>query len=149
MIDIHTILDRLPHRYPFLMVDRILEIEPGKKIVGLKNVSTNEPCFQGHFPEYPIFPGVLILEAMAQTGGICVLSIDPEYARDKNLFFSSINKARFRKPVIPGDQIIIEMELVKHKGVFWVFDGKAKVQNDIVAQAELMASITDKQTAPQ
>ena len=146
-MDINSILKTLPHRYPFLLVDRILEIEPGTRIVGLKNVSVNEPCFQGHFPEFPIFPGVLILEAMAQTGGICVLAMEPEKALNKNLFFSSINKARFRKPVIPGDQIIIEMERLKHIGVFWVFDGKAKVNGEVAAQAELMASVVDKETA--
>ena len=146
-MDINSILKTLPHRYPFLLVDRILEIEPGTRIVGLRNVSVNEPCFQGHFPEFPIFPGVLILEAMAQTGGICVLAMEPEKALNKNLFFSSINKARFRKPVIPGDQIIIEMERLKHKGVFWVFDGKAKVNGEVAAQAELMASVVDKETA--
>ncbi len=147
MTDINAILKTLPHRYPFLMVDRILEIEPGRRIVGLKNVTVNEPCFQGHFPEYPIFPGVLILEAMAQTGGICVLATDPEKAPKKNLFFSSINKARFRKPVIPGDQILIKMELLKHKGNFWVFEGKATVNDELAAQAELMASVVDKETA--
>jgi 3-hydroxyacyl-[acyl-carrier-protein] dehydratase len=144
-MDINAILKALPHRYPFLMIDRILEIDPGKTIVGLKNVTVNEPCFQGHFPEYPIFPGVLILEAMAQTGGICVLATDPDLAQSKDLFFSAINKARFRKPVIPGDQIRIEMVMLKHKGSFWVFEGKAKVEDERVAQAELMASVVDKQ----
>jgi 3-hydroxyacyl-[acyl-carrier-protein] dehydratase len=147
MMDINTILKTLPHRYPFLLVDRIAQIEPGERIVGIKNVSVNEPCFQGHFPEYPIFPGVLILEAMAQTGGICVLAMEPDEAPNKNLFFSSINKARFRKPVVPGDQIVIEMVRLKHKGTFWVFDGKARVDGEIAAQAELMASVVDKPTA--
>lgn len=146
MIDINRILKLLPHRYPFLLIDRIQEIEPGKRIVGLKNVSANEPCFQGHFPDYPILPGVLILEAMAQAGGICVLAMDPEHTENKNLFFSGINKARFRRPVIPGDQIILTLEMLKHKGTLWIFHGTATVNDELAAEAELLASVVEKQT---
>ncbi len=145
MMDTNTILTILPHRYPFLLVDRISEIEPGQRIVAIKNITANEPFFQGHFPEYPIFPGVLILEAMAQAGGICVLAMDPERAKEKNLFFSGINKARFRKPIFPGDQIVLDMVMLKHKGTLYVFQGTATVSDDLVAEAELLASVVEKQ----
>ncbi|MBN2468583.1 MAG: 3-hydroxyacyl-ACP dehydratase FabZ [Deltaproteobacteria bacterium] len=144
MIDITRIREILPHRYPFLFVDRILEFEPGKRIVGLKNVTVNEPFFQGHFPDFPILPGVVIIEAMAQTGGIFVFALNPEDAENKNLFFSGIDKARFRKPVVPGDQLILELELLKQRGYFWKFRGKATVNGEVVAEAELLASIIDK-----
>ena len=144
MIDIHRILTILPHRYPFVLVDRILEIDPGKRIVGLKNITINEPYFQGHFPGFPIFPGVLIVEAMAQTWGICVFALCPEDAKTKNLFFSGLDKVRFRRPVIPGDQMKMEMELLKRRGSLWKFRGKATVSEDLVAEAELMASVIDK-----
>lgn len=145
MIDIVKILNILPHRYPFVLVDRILEIEPGKRIVGIKNVTINEPYFQGHFPGYPIFPGVLIVEAMAQTWGICVFALQPEEAENKNLFFSGMDKVRFRRPVIPGDQMRMEMELIKHRGPLWKFGGKATVNGDLVTEAELLASVIDKE----
>ena len=121
MIDINKILNILPHRYPFVLVDRILEIDPGKRIVGLKNITINEPYFQGHFPGSPILPGVLIVEAMAQTWGICVFALHPEDAENKNLFFAGLDKVRFRRPVIPGDQMRMEMELIKHRGSLWKF----------------------------
>ena len=145
MIAINEILSILPHRYPFVLVDRILEIDPGKRIVGLKNITINEPYFQGHFPGFPIFPGVLIVEAMAQTWGICVFALRPEDAENKNLFFSGLDKVRFRRPVIPGDQMKMEMELIKQRGSLWKFRGKATVSEDLVAEAELMASVIDKE----
>jgi len=145
MIDINEILSILPHRYPFVLVDRILELDPGKRIVGLKNITINEPYFQGHFPGFPIFPGVLIVEAMAQTWGICVFAFHPEDAKTKNLFFSGLDKVRFRRPVIPGDQMMMEMELLKQRGSLWKFRGKATVSEELVAEAELMASVIDKE----
>ena len=145
MLDINMIRKILPHRYPFLLVDRILEFDPGKRIVGLKNVTMNEPYFQGHFPDFPILPGVIIIEAMAQTGGLFVFARNPEEAENKNFFFSRIDKARFRKPVIPGDQMIIELEMLKHRGPLWKFRGKATVNGELVAEAELLASIIEKE----
>ena len=141
-IDIVEILKLLPHRYPFVMVDRILSLEMGKEIVGLKNVTINEPFFQGHFPGQPIMPGVLILEGMAQVGGIMAYYANPEAIGNKLLFFAGIDKARFRKPVVPGDQLILKLELVKQKKSIMVMSAKATVDDKVVAQAELMASFT-------
>lgn len=144
MIDINTIIKILPHRYPFILVDRVLELVPGKHIVGIKNVTMNEPFFQGHFPGFPIMPGVLIVEAMAQTWGICVFALKPEDAQNKNLFFSGIDNARFRKPVAPGDQLRLELNLIKHRGILWKFKGIATVGGERVAEAELLTSVIDK-----
>ncbi len=141
-IDIVEILKLLPHRYPFVMVDRILSLEMEKEIVGLKNVTINEPFFQGHFPAQPIMPGVLILEGMAQVGGIMAYYANPEAIGNKLLFFAGIDKARFRKPVIPGDQLIFTLELVKQKKSIMIMSAKATVDDKVVAQAELMASFT-------
>ena len=141
-IDIVEILKLLPHRYPFVMVDRILSLEMGEEIVGLKNVTINEPFFQGHFPSQPIMPGVLILEGMAQVGGIMAYYANPEAIGNKLLFFAGIDKARFRKPVVPGDQLIFKLELVKQKKSIMIMSAKAYVDDKVVAQAELMASFT-------
>jgi len=141
-IDIVEILKLLPHRYPFVMVDRILSVEMGKEIVGLKNVTINEPFFQGHFPGRPVMPGVLILEGMAQVGGIMAFYANPEAIGKKLLFFAGIDKARFRKPVVPGDQLIFTLELIKQKRSIMVMSAKATVDDQVVAQAELMASFT-------
>lgn len=141
-IDIVEILKLLPHRYPFVMVDRILSLEMGQEIVGLKNVTINEPFFQGHFPAQPIMPGVLILEGMAQVGGIMAYYANPEAIGNKLLFFAGIDKARFRKPVVPGDQLIFRLELVKQKKSIMIMSAKATVDDKVVAQAELMASFT-------
>ncbi len=145
MLEINKILETLPHRYPFLLVDKILEMEPGKRIVGIKNVTINEPFFQGHFPGFPIMPGVLIIEAMAQTWGILVLGLKPEGVKQKNIFFSGIDKAKFRKPVLPGDQIRLELELIKQRGSFWKFKGNAFVEGSLVCEAELSAMIIEKE----
>jgi len=141
-IDIVEILNTLPHRYPFVMVDKILSMEIGKDITGLKNVTINEPFFQGHFPGRPVMPGVLILEGMAQVGGIMAFYSNPETIGKKLLFFAGIDKARFRRPVVPGDQLILKLQLVKQKRSLMMMVGKAFVEDKIVAEAELMASFS-------
>jgi 3-hydroxyacyl-[acyl-carrier-protein] dehydratase len=145
MLDIKEIMDLLPHRYPFLLVDRILEIEEGKRIVGIKNVSVNEPFFQGHFPDSPIMPAVLLIEAMAQTGGLLVLKSESKEDKIKSVLFLGIDKARFRKPVYPGDQVRFELKALQRKRSVWKFKGEAFVEETLVAEAELMAMIADKQ----
>jgi 3-hydroxyacyl-[acyl-carrier-protein] dehydratase len=139
-LDIKEIIRLLPHRYPFILVDRILEGEKGKSMVGLKNVSMNEPFFQGHFPAEPIMPGVLILEGMAQVGGILAFYSLPEMIGKKLIYFAGIDKVRFRRPVVPGDQLIYEMEVLKHKGKIWKMAGKAKVDNNVAVEAQFMAA---------
>ena len=141
-IDILEILKLLPHRYPFVMVDKILSLNLGKDIVGVKNVTINEPFFQGHFPERPVMPGVLILEGMAQVGGIMAFYSHPENIGKKLLYFAGIDKARFRKIVVPGDQVVMKLELLKQKRAIMVMSGKAYVDDQLVAEAELMASFS-------
>jgi len=141
-IDILEILKVLPHRYPFVMVDRILSMEIRKQIVGLKNVTINEPFFQGHFPARPVMPGVLILEGMAQVGGIMAYYAHPEAIGNKLLFFAGIDKARFRRPVVPGDQLIFTLEMIKEKRSVMIMSAKATVDDKVVAEAELMASFS-------
>ncbi len=140
--DIHSIMEIMPHRYPFLLVDRIIDLEPGKKVVGIKNVTINEPFFAGHFPGHPIMPAVLITEAMAQTGGVLLLSSvdDP---RGKLVYFSGIDNARFRAPVTPGDQLRFELELVKLRGPICKMRGTAWVDGKLVAEADLMSNVVD------
>jgi len=142
-MDINEIMKYLPHRYPFLLVDRIVEIGEAK-IVGLKNVTINEPFFQGHFPGHPIMPGVLLIEAMAQVGGIFAFKSMNATPETKVVYFMGINKARFRKPVLPGDQIRFELELLKKRGPVYSFKGNAFVDGKLVAEAELLATIVDK-----
>ena len=145
MLTINEVMDFLPHRYPFLMIDRILEFEADKRIVGMKNVTINEPFFQGHFPGHPIMPGVLLLEAMAQTGGVMALmSLTPEEAQKKVLYFMSIDKAKFRKPVTPGDQVRFELILIRSRGTIKSFKATATVDGAVVAESEMMAMIVDK-----
>jgi beta-hydroxyacyl-ACP dehydratase FabZ len=145
MMGIQEIMDTLPHRYPFLLIDKIVEMEMGKRVVGIKNVTVNEPFFQGHFPGHPIMPGVLILEAMAQTGGVLALkSVPPEQVKNKVLYFMSIDKAKFRKPVIPGDQLRFELNVVKQRSNIMSLKAQALVSDAVVAEAELMAMIVDK-----
>lgn len=132
----------LPHRFPFLLVDRILELEKDKRIVGIKNVTINEPFFTGHFPGIPVMPGVLIIEAMAQVAGILAMeSMGRE--ETKVAYFMGIDKAKFRRPVVPGDQIRLEMEVLKHRGKIWRLKGNAYVDDNLVAEAEVQAMIGD------
>jgi len=145
MLSIQDVMNLLPHRYPFLLIDRILEFEPGKRVVGLKNVTINEPFFQGHFPGHPIMPGVLLLEAMAQTGGVLALkSIPEEEVKKKVLYFMSIDKAKFRKPVTPGDQVRFELDMIRERGAVKSFKAVATVDGAVVAESEMMAMIVDK-----
>jgi 3-hydroxyacyl-[acyl-carrier-protein] dehydratase/UDP-3-O-[3-hydroxymyristoyl] N-acetylglucosamine deacetylase/3-hydroxyacyl-[acyl-carrier-protein] dehydratase len=140
ILDIEKIQGMLPHRYPFLLIDRILEFKKGKSLIALKNVTCNEPFFLGHFPKYKVMPGVLIIEAIAQTGGVLLYDSLPE-PETKLVFLSKINNAKFRRPVVPGDQLILEIELLKLKKNFACINGKAFVDDQIVAEAEIMASI--------
>ena len=135
VLDINTIQEILPHRYPFLLVDRIIEVAE-KRVVGIKNVTINEPFFQGHFPGHPIMPGVLILEAMAQVGGVGALNMKDNVG--KMAYFLSINNARFRKPVMPGDQLRIEVDLLKAKLSVMQVHAVAKVEGEVVTEADLM-----------
>jgi beta-hydroxyacyl-ACP dehydratase FabZ len=136
--DIQHILERLPHRYPFLLLDRILEVGP-KEIVGLKNVTINEPFFQGHFPGNPIMPGVLIVEALAQAGGLLAFNLAPETAGN-DVYFLGMDKVRFRKPVRPGDQLILKIKLMKQRGPVFKMKGEAFVDDQLVAEGEMMAT---------
>jgi beta-hydroxyacyl-ACP dehydratase FabZ len=135
----------LPHRYPFLLVDRILSIELGKHIVGLKNVTVNEPFFVGHFPGNPIMPGVLIVEAMAQVAGILALLSTPENLGNPALYLMSLDKVRFRRPVVPGDQLILDLLVLKGRKTVFKMEGKATVDDNLVAEAELMAMVGNKE----
>ncbi|MFC1693516.1 bifunctional UDP-3-O-[3-hydroxymyristoyl] N-acetylglucosamine deacetylase/3-hydroxyacyl-ACP dehydratase [Candidatus Latescibacterota bacterium] len=144
LLDINAIKKIMPHRYPFLLVDRIVDLIPGQKVVGIKNVTVNEPFFQGHFPEHPVMPGVLLIEGMAQVGGI--LMLDAEIRTDNKLiFFTGINKAKFRKPVEPGDQIRFELEIIKRRGSLFIMAGKGYVMDDVVVEAELSAVVMNKE----
>ena len=138
----------LPHRYPFLLVDRITELKQGIYIEGYKNVSISEPVFQGHFPDHPIYPGVMIIEGMAQAGGVLAFkSMDnasQEEIENKVVYFMSIDKAKFRAPVTPGDQLVYKINVIKNKGAVWQLEAKAYVDDKVVAQAELKAMIVDK-----
>ena len=141
--EIHDIVKILPHRYPFILIDRIDEIIPGKSLIAIKNVTINEPFFQGHFPYQPVMPGVLTLESMSQAGAFLVLN----YVEDPlkiNMFFSGADKVRFRKPIVPGNQLRIQMNLVKQKLNICIFDGKCYVDNNLVVEAKLIANIVDR-----
>jgi UDP-3-O-[3-hydroxymyristoyl] N-acetylglucosamine deacetylase / 3-hydroxyacyl-[acyl-carrier-protein] dehydratase len=142
-MDINRILDVIPHRYPMLLVDRILEVEDDRRIVGIKNVTINEPFFQGHFPGHPIMPGVLIIEAMAQVGGFLLMGTvdDPE---NKVVYFMSLDHVKFRRPVVPGDQLRFELEMLQHRGRTCRMKGTAWVDGTLVAEAEMMARVVDK-----
>ena len=144
MISIEEIRATLPHRYPFLLVDRIRELEVGRRIVGLKNVTINEPFFQGHFPDRPIMPGVLILEAMAQVGGVLAMKSVPTEGRPV-VYLTGVDGAKFRKPVVPGDQLRFEIEVLKKRPPFWKMLAKAYVDSDLVCEAEMTAMVTQEE----
>lgn len=139
-MDVNAIMKILPHRYPFLLVDRIVELEHGKRCVGIKNVSINEPFFPGHFPGHPVMPGVLIIEAMAQVAGIMAYLASDEETRKKVSYFMAIDSAKFRKPVMPGDQLQIEITTTMNRRGIWGVDGKAFVDGKLVTEASLKAT---------
>jgi 3-hydroxyacyl-[acyl-carrier-protein] dehydratase len=140
-LNIHEVLKHLPHRYPFLLVDRVLEVEPGKRLVAIKNVTINEPFFPGHFPHAPVMPGVLIMEALAQATGILSFQTNGNLPTEKSLYyFVGIDNARFRKPVEPGDQLVLEVELTRRIRDLWKFKAEAKVNGQVVASADLMCA---------
>lgn len=141
MMDVKEIQNFLPHRYPFLLVDRILEMEPEKKAVGIKNVTINEPFFEGHFPGNPIMPGVLIVEAMAQVAGLMAFASG---VQGDTVYFMSIEKAKFRKPVVPGDQLRLEITRIQQRGNVWKFSGVATVDGKMVAEADFTAMVVQK-----
>ncbi|MGH9470453.1 MAG: 3-hydroxyacyl-ACP dehydratase FabZ [Terriglobia bacterium] len=140
--NIGDILEILPHRYPFLLVDRIISLEPGKRIVGLKNVTVNESFFQGHFPGAPVMPGVLIIESMAQVAGVLIYRDLPEKEK-KLIYFTGIENAKFRRPVTPGDQVLVEMEMISRRNNFGKMAGRATVDGKLVAEATVMFAIID------
>ncbi|MFC1857986.1 3-hydroxyacyl-ACP dehydratase FabZ [Thermodesulfobacteriota bacterium] len=142
--DIQKIMEILPHRYPFLLIDRVIEIVAKEKIVTMKNVTINEPFFQGHFPGAPIMPGVMIIEAMAQTGGILAIESLPELEKGSLMYFMAMDRVKFRNPVVPGDQIIFDVKFLKKRGKALKMSGIARVDGKIAAQAELLAMIGEK-----
>lgn len=142
MLDINEIMKTLPHRYPFLLVDRVKELELNKRIVAIKNVTINEPFFQGHFPGHPIMPGVLIIEAMAQVGGILAYKSQPD-TEGKVVYFMGIDKAKFRRPVVPGDTLEFVLEVIKQRRNIWVFKAEAFVDGERAAEAEIKATLAD------
>jgi 3-hydroxyacyl-[acyl-carrier-protein] dehydratase len=148
LYDVVEIQKILPHRYPFLLLDRVTQLEKGVSIEGYKNVSISEPVFQGHFPDHPIYPGVMIIEGMAQAGGVLAFKSSSEEDQDdmsnKVVYFMSIDKAKFRSPVTPGDQLVYKLTVIKQRGAIWQLDAKAYVDDKLVAQAELKAMIVDK-----
>ena len=141
--DILRILEMIPHRYPFLMIDRIIEMNPDDSAVAIKNVSINEPFFQGHFPAQPVMPGVLIIEAMAQAAGVLVVHTMGSDAEGKLVYFMSIDQARFRKPITPGDQVHIHVKKQQSRGNVWKFKGEARVDGSVMAEATYAAMIVD------
>ncbi len=142
MIDIKEIMELLPHRFPFLLVDRIIELELSNRAVGIKNVTINENFFMGHFPGNPIMPGVLLVEALAQVGGILA---SKSGAKGKTVYFLSIEKVKFRKPVVPGDQLILDVKVLHVRGSVWRFSGNAFVGDNLVAEAEFTAMVSEKE----
>jgi len=142
-LDVNEIMKLIPHRYPFLMIDKVVDIVKGERAVGEKAVSVAEPHFQGHFPQRPIMPGVLIVEAMAQTAGVLVVHSLGEGAMNKLVYFMTIDSARFRKPVVPGDLLRVHVTRKQNRGAVWKFDGEAKVGDKLVAEATFAAMIVD------
>jgi 3-hydroxyacyl-[acyl-carrier-protein] dehydratase len=138
-MDIQKIQSLLPHRYPFLLVDRVVECEPGKRLLAIKNVTVNEPFFQGHFPSKPVMPGVLLIEAMAQATGLLAME-SADVPKEAIYYLVGVDKARFKSPVVPGDQVHLEVEVLKNRREIWVFAAEAKVDGKIVASAEIMCT---------
>ncbi|HLQ76706.1 MAG TPA: 3-hydroxyacyl-ACP dehydratase FabZ [Terriglobia bacterium] len=142
---IAEIMRILPHRYPFLLIDRVIEVEGDKRLVALKNVSVNEPFFEGHFPDSPVMPGVLTIEAMAQAGAIMgLLHSKPEALKNTIVYFLGIDEARFRRPIVPGDQLRIVVDVLRHKGLVWKMKGRVFVGEELAAEATLLSSISQK-----
>lgn len=148
MLNVTDIEKILPHRYPFLLIDRVEELTPKDMIKAYKNITIGEQIFQGHFPQHPIYPGVMIIEGMAQAGGVLAFksmdNISEEEIQEKVVYFMSIDKAKFRNPVTPGDKLDYQISVIKNRGKIWVLDGKAFVNGELVAEAELKAMIVDK-----
>ncbi|MDA8239884.1 MAG: 3-hydroxyacyl-ACP dehydratase FabZ [Nitrospiraceae bacterium] len=142
MMTVNEIMKLLPHRYPFLLVDKIVDLKPGESALGVKNVTINEPFFQGHFPGQPIMPGVLVIEAMAQVAGVMAFRSGVE---GKSVFFMSIDNAKFRRPIVPGDQVMMEIKVLKQRGNVWKFSGTATVDGKLVSEAEFTAMVTDRE----
>ena len=141
-LDVNRIKELIPHRYPFLMIDKLVDVVPDVRATGIKNVTINEPYFQGHFPNRPIMPGVLIIEAMAQTAGVLVMETIGAEAEGRLVYFLSIDSARFRKPVTPGDRLHVRVEKIRNRGDVWKFKGEAKVEETLMAEAVFSAMIT-------
>ena len=148
VLNVTQIQKILPHRFPFLLIDRVTDMNPSKSIIAYKNVSISEPVFQGHFPDHPIYPGVMIVEGMAQAGGVLAFkSLNEEEQKDaqnKVVYFMSIDKCKFRAPVTPGDKLEYKISVIKHRGNIWVLKGEAFVDGQLVTEAELKAMIVDK-----
>lgn len=145
-MDIHRVLDYLPHRYPFLMIDRVLSVDPGKRVMALKNVTINEPYFGGHFPHHPVMPGVLIIEALAQAAAILTFTTEGHKPDGSMVYyFVGIDNARFKRPVIAGDALHLDVSLVRHARGLWKFHGKARVEETVAAEADLMCTIRELQ----
>lgn len=142
-IDVMRIMEMIPHRYPFLMIDRVVDVVRDKHATGIKNVSINESFFQGHFPRQPVMPGVLIIESMAQTAAVLVVETLEGAAAGKLVYFMTVDSARFRRPVMPGDQLRVEVEKLRNRGNVWKFSGKAKVEGTLMAEAQFSAMIMD------
>jgi 3-hydroxyacyl-[acyl-carrier-protein] dehydratase len=146
-LDIQKIKEYLPHRYPFLLVDRVLEIEPGKRLLAYKNVTYNEPFFTGHFPELPIMPGVLIIEALAQATGLLASETAPEVlGKGMTYYLVGLDKVRFKRPVVPGDRLMLEATYLRHKRNIWAFSCRAEVEGEFVASAEIMCAAAEQES---
>ena len=148
VMDIQAIEAVLPHRFPFLLVDRVVEFEPMKRLVALKSVTMNEPFFAGHFPGHPVMPGVLVLEALAQAAALLAKKSMPEPVKDQVTYLMAIDNARFRRPVVPGDRLELVVEVVKHRGAIWREKGTALVDGAVAAEGEFMAMLVDRDKAP-